>query len=109
MIIDKHLLLSHGGEVKQYTRGECIFLEGTVPKYYFQILNGTAKISSVNNDAREFVHGFPFDGYCFGESYLFTDKNYAISAFAETKCTVLQVPRNNLTEIFYCIQKFGCF
>ncbi len=100
MIINEQLLLSNGGQIEQYKRGEIIFLEGTTPKYYFQILEGTVKISTSYNDGKEFVHGFPFEGHCFGESYLFTEKNYAINAVAEKQCTLIKIPISSVFDIF---------
>ncbi|MCW3170262.1 Crp/Fnr family transcriptional regulator [Chryseobacterium sp. 09-1422] len=100
MIINEHVLLSHGADIFEYKRGECIFFEGSVPKYYYQIIKGVVKLTSLNKDGREFVHGFPFEGHCFGESYLFTDKNYAISAFAESKCHVIRIAKDAVFKIY---------
>ncbi|KQS91623.1 Crp/Fnr family transcriptional regulator [Chryseobacterium sp. Leaf394] len=100
MIIDNEMLFAHGAKVEEYKRGECIFSEGTVPKYYYQILEGTVKISTLHNDGKEFVHGYPFEGHCFGESYLFTDKNYAINAFAERNCSIVKLEKAKVLLIF---------
>nr|WP_314498588.1 Crp/Fnr family transcriptional regulator [uncultured Chryseobacterium sp.] len=114
MIINKQLLLSYGGQIERYKRGETIFLEGTTPKYYFQILEGTVRISTVHNDGKEFVHGFPFEGHCFGESYLFTEKDYAINAVAEQHCSIIKIAKNSIFDIFdeqpdalYSINKYS--
>lgn len=100
MIINKQLLLSYGGQIERYKRGETIFLEGTTPKYYFQILEGTVRLSTVYNDGKEFVHGFPFEGHCFGESYLFTEKDYAINAIAEQHCSIIKILKSSVFDIF---------
>lgn len=100
MIINKQILISYKSEIVKYKRGACIFSEGTIPKYYFQILEGTVKICSLNQDGRAFVHGFPFDGHCFGEIYMFSDKDYAVSAFAESTCTIIKIPKRKLFDIF---------
>ncbi|KFE97566.1 hypothetical protein IX39_20055 [Chryseobacterium formosense] len=89
MIIPEELLFQHGAVVKNYSESEIIFSEGHSSKYYYQIQEGTVKISNIFGDGKEFVHGFPFKGHCFGESYLLTDKPYAISATALTACTII--------------------
>lgn len=66
-----------------------LFSVKAVSKYYYQIQEGTVKIRNIFDDGKEFVHGFPFKGHCFGESYLLTDKPYAISATALTSCTII--------------------
>ncbi len=99
MIIKTLLLLSYGAKMETYKRGECIFFEGSTPKFYFQILEGTVRISTSFTDGKDFVHGYPFNGHCFGESYLFTEKRYAVSAFAERKCTILKLEKESLLKI----------
>lgn len=89
MIIPEDILFQHGAVIKNYSESEIIFSEGHSSKYYYQIQEGTVKISNIFADGKEFVHGFPFKGHCFGESYLFTDKPYAISATALNSCTII--------------------
>ncbi|MGI9649949.1 Crp/Fnr family transcriptional regulator [Chryseobacterium arthrosphaerae] len=89
MIIAEELLFQQGAVIKNYRESEIIFSEGSTSKYYYQIQEGTVKISNIFDDGKEFVHGFPFKGHCFGESYLLTDKPYAISATALTSCKII--------------------
>lgn len=89
MIIPEDILFQHGAVIKNYSKYEIIFSEGHSSKYYYQIQEGTVKISNLFDDGKEFVHGFPFKGHCFGESYLFIDKPYAISATALNSCTII--------------------
>ncbi|WP_185146912.1 Crp/Fnr family transcriptional regulator [Chryseobacterium echinoideorum] len=85
--------------MKCYQENEIIFNEGGSSKYYFQIKEGAVKICNMFDEGKEFVHGFPFNGHCFGESYLLTDKPYAISAIALTDCTVILLSRQNYLEL----------
>ena len=71
MIIDENLLFSHGAELQTYTSGDFIIKEDSTPKYYLQIKTGTVKLSSFLEDGKEFIHGIPFNGHCFAETYLF--------------------------------------
>ena len=89
MILPEELLFQHGAVIKNYSESEIIFSEGHSSKYYYQIQEGTVKISNLFDDGKEFVHGFPFKGHCFGDSYLLTDKPYAISATALNSSTIV--------------------
>ncbi|WP_114822433.1 Crp/Fnr family transcriptional regulator [Chryseobacterium sp. KLBC 52] len=99
MIISEDLLFSHEATLENYEAGDVVFLEGTAAKYYFQIRHGTVKLNTFLEDGKEFVHGFPFDGHCIGESYLFTDHHYAINAIAVTHCEIIKISKNKILEI----------
>lgn len=99
MIICEDLLFSHGASLERYEAGEAIFQEGTAAKYYFQIRYGTVKLNTLLEDGKEFVHGLPFDGHCFGESYLFTGHHYAVNAVAVTSCEIIRLPKTRFLEI----------
>lgn len=99
MIIDTSLLFLHNANITHHFRGNCIFFQDQTPKYYYQILEGCVRLSTTFDDGKEFVHGYPFEGHCFGENYLFSDKNYAVSAFAETKCTIIRLEKTNFLAL----------
>ncbi|WP_312393712.1 Crp/Fnr family transcriptional regulator [Chryseobacterium sp.] len=94
MIICEELLLSHGAELQNYNSGEFIFEEGATPRYYYQIKSGTVVINSILDDGKEFIHGIPFEGHCFAETYVFHNSNYAINAIAVTACEILRIEKN---------------
>ncbi|WP_034752494.1 Crp/Fnr family transcriptional regulator [Chryseobacterium daeguense] len=99
MIISENLLFSHGAELQNYNSGEYIIEEGSTPKYYFQIKTGTVKLSSFLEDGKEFIHGIPFDGHCFVETYLFNDKKYAVNAITVTDCEIIRFEKNKFIEL----------
>lgn len=99
MIINEDLLLGHGAILKSYLENEMIFKEGSEAKYYYQIQEGIVKICNTFDDGKEFVHGFLFAGHCFGESYLLTDKPYAINAVALTACVVICLPKEDYLDL----------
>ncbi|WES98247.1 Crp/Fnr family transcriptional regulator [Chryseobacterium arthrosphaerae] len=99
MVIPEELLLQHGAVVKSYSENENIFSEGSCSKYYYQIHDGIVKICNTFDDGKEFVHGFPFRGHCFGESYLFTNRHYGISATAITTCTVFSLGKEDFFKL----------
>lgn len=93
MVISEEILLEHGGIVQDFALDDFIFKEGGFAQYYFQIRSGVVKINNFFEDGKEFVHGFPFEGHCFGETYLLTDKQYAVNAIAVTDCTVIKLDK----------------
>ncbi|KYH05238.1 hypothetical protein A1704_13860 [Chryseobacterium cucumeris] len=99
MVISEDLLFSHEATLENYEAGDAVFQEGTAAKYYFQIRQGTVKLNTFLEDGKEFVHGFPFDGHCIGESYLFTDHHYAINAIAVTYCEIIKISKTKVLEI----------
>ncbi len=99
MVISEDLLFFHKATLENYEAGDAVFQEGTAAKYYFQIRQGTVKLNTFLEDGKEFVHGFPFDGHCIGESYLFTDHHYAINAIAVTQCEIIRISKTKVLEI----------
>ncbi|WP_294201713.1 Crp/Fnr family transcriptional regulator [uncultured Chryseobacterium sp.] len=99
MIISENLLFSYGAELQNYHSGDTIIEEDSTPKYYFQIKSGTVKLSSFLEDGKEFIHGIPFDGHCFAETYLFTEKKYAVNAIAITDCEIIRFEKKRLTDL----------
>lgn len=89
MVVDEKILLSLGAVVKMFQSGEKIFSKDSYCSYYYQIKKGTVKLFNIEEDGKELVHGFPFEGHCFGESYLFTDLPYAIEAEAVNEIVIM--------------------
>lgn len=109
MILPEKLLLEYDAEIKEYSLNEFIFKEGNTAKYYYQIKTGTVKISNSFENAKEIVHGFPYEGLCFGESYLFTDLTYAVDAVAISECEIFRLCKEtflqlNLNEPEICLR-----
>ncbi|WP_294282979.1 Crp/Fnr family transcriptional regulator [uncultured Chryseobacterium sp.] len=99
MVISEDLLFSYGAVLHSYGASEFIFREGTISKFYFQIKTGFVKVNNLTEKGSEFIHGIPFDGHCFGESYLFTDMPYGISAVAVTQCEVIRLEKGDFLKM----------
>jgi CRP/FNR family transcriptional regulator, anaerobic regulatory protein len=99
MIICENLLFSYGAKLQNYSSGEFIFEEGSSAKYYLQIKAGTAKLNNFHEDGKEFIHGIPFDGHCIAETYVFSDKNYALNAIAVTDCEIIKLEKNKFKNL----------
>lgn len=99
MIIDEELLFKNGAEIQKYKAGETIFIEGSVPKYYYQIRSGLIKINVYKDDGSEFIHSLPSDGHCFAETFLWYDVPYCVNAEVMNDSVVLRVRKENFMEI----------
>lgn len=99
MVISEDILFQNGAVVNSYNAKEIIFSEGNYSKCYYQIQDGTVKISTNFDNGKEFVHGFPFKGHCFGESYLLSNKPLAISATALTSCTIISLKKSDYLDL----------
>lgn len=94
-VVDEKLLLAFGALEVSSNSQDIIFKENSTPLFYYQIITGTVKLVHYSCDGKEFVHGFPFDGHCFGESYLMTLKMYPFSAVADSECRFLKLPKES--------------
>lgn len=101
MIISEEILFEHGAVLHNFMQDEFIFKEGGVSQHYFQISTGVVKLNNFFEDGKEFVHGFPYEGHCFGETYLLTDKRYAMNAIALTDCTVLKLDKKSYLALIH--------
>ena len=101
MIISEEILFKHGAVLQDFAQDEFIFKEEGRSRYYFQIRSGVVKLNNFFEDGKEFVHGFPYEGHCFGETYLLTDKRYAVNAIAVTDCTVLKLDKEVYLDLLH--------
>lgn len=93
MVIKEEILHSVGAITRHYQPSEFIFNEGDIPKYYYQIVHGEAKLNNYTDDGKEIIQSLLEDGQSIGESLLFLDKLYPVNAVTITKCTVLRLPK----------------
>lgn len=93
MVIKEEVLHSVGAIVRHYQSGEVIFNEGDVPKYYYQIITGQAKLNNYTDDGKEIIQTLLEEGQSIGESLLFIDKMYPVNAVALTQCSVQRLPK----------------
>lgn len=99
MIIPENILFKHGAKIKHFKSDDSIFKEGDYARYYFQIGSGIVKLNNVFEDGKEFVHGFPFKGHCFGETYLLTDKRYAVNAIAVSDSEIIKLEKESYEDL----------
>ncbi|SUX48717.1 Crp/Fnr family transcriptional regulator [Chryseobacterium indoltheticum] len=96
MLIKENLLYSVGATEEHYSPGDYIFREEAIPQFYYQIVRGTVKLNSYNDDGKEFIQNIFSDESTFGESMLFLGKAYPVNAVSISECTILKVSREQL-------------
>ncbi|MGK6344211.1 Crp/Fnr family transcriptional regulator [Chryseobacterium sp. DT-3] len=101
MIISEDLLLAYGGEYETYLPNETIFSEGSFAKFYYQIVNGVVELNNYHEDGKEFTQNILSDGQSIGESLLFNDKPYPMSAVAKIQCTVLKLSQTDFFSLIH--------
>lgn len=99
MILNEDLLLAHGAQCQYYDVNQTIFVEGSNPKYYFQIMDGIVELNNYHFDGKEFVQNIFSAGQSLGESLLFLNRPYPMNAIAKTKCSILKIPKKNFFNI----------
>ncbi|MFP3834587.1 cAMP-binding domain of CRP or a regulatory subunit of cAMP-dependent protein kinases [Chryseobacterium oleae] len=99
MIINEEILNAAGAGLRRYIPDESIFYEGTVPAYYYQIIDGEVKTNSYNADGKEFIQNVFFQGQSFGESLLFGEKLYPMNAVAVSRCSILRLAKADFFNI----------
>jgi len=99
MHIDTDILITWGAVSKKYKKNEYIFYEGTLCRFYHQILEGKVKMCCHDDEGKVFIQGVFEKGESFGEPPLFLDEMYPASAIAESDCTVLILSKESLFKI----------
>ncbi|SMO72866.1 cAMP-binding domain of CRP or a regulatory subunit of cAMP-dependent protein kinases [Chryseobacterium rhizoplanae] len=99
MIISEDLLLSHGATYEEFHTKDVIFSEGTLPRFYFQVVKGTVELNNFQEDGREFIQGIISDGQSLGESLLFIEQPYPMNAIAKTDCKILKLPASDFLSL----------
>lgn len=100
MQIDYNILRAYGGVAKKISKDELIFEEGTIPRFFYQVIEGEVVQYCSNAEGKELIQGFFKAGECFGESALLSDKNHPNSARAVKNSVVVIITKNKLQNIF---------
>lgn len=99
MQIDADLLITWGAVAKKFKKGDFIFREGDLPRFYYQILEGTVKMYNTNLDGKEFTQSEFKTGHSFGEPPLFIDETYPSTAVACQDSIILKLAKEKFLEI----------
>ncbi|QDW22446.1 Crp/Fnr family transcriptional regulator [Flavobacterium sp. KBS0721] len=93
MHIDTDLLYTWGAVAKKVPKNTIIFYEDDPPLSFYQILEGTVKMSYTNEDGKDLTIGIFEKGNSFGEPPLFIEQPYPASAIAQTDCVLLKLSK----------------
>ena len=95
MHIDTDLPYTWGAVAKKVPKNTIIFYEDDPPLSFYQILEGTVKMSYTNEDGKDLTIGIFEKGNSFGEPPLFIEQPYPASAIAQTDCVLLKLSKTN--------------
>ncbi|NGX84331.1 Crp/Fnr family transcriptional regulator [Aequorivita sp. KMM 9714] len=98
-MIPEELLLDYEATLENIAASEIILNENTRADFYFQIKIGEVKMFNVNDDGKEFVQGFFYNGESFAEPPLFADFKYPASAAAVKQTEYYKLPKTKLFEL----------
>lgn len=94
-MIPEDLLLSHGGQIVEYLTGELVFVQEDKAIHFYQIQSGQVRITTMNEEGKEFIQGMFEAGESFGEPALFADIQYPASASTLVDSKIIVVPKND--------------
>ncbi|MET3037671.1 Crp/Fnr family transcriptional regulator [Chryseobacterium sp. NRRL B-14859] len=98
MVLNEEILFSLGADTLDYKINEEIFSEGQPPHYYYQIRKGVVKLTKDRENGTESIFSIFFEGQCFAETFLFTDKKYPFNAVAMEDCEILRVSGEKIVD-----------
>ncbi|MBB6682252.1 Crp/Fnr family transcriptional regulator [Aequorivita sp. 609] len=98
-MIPEELLLDYEATLENIAASEIILNENTRAYFYFQIKTGEVKMFNVNDDGKEFVQGFFYNGESFAEPPLFADFKYPASAAAVKQTEYYKLSKTKLFEL----------
>jgi len=98
-MINNDLLIQFGAKLASFDKGEVLFNQGDMPRYYFQIFSGAVKMNNFNDEGKEFVQGLFAEGDSFGEPPLFLKDNYPANAVAIVSSKVFLLPKEKFMEL----------
>ena len=94
----QHSLLAHA-RLRQLTAGQYLFKRGDPPCGLYAVLDGSLRVSAVNEQGKEAILSLVESPYWFGEICLFDGLPRTHDALSVGPCTLLQVPQSAMLEI----------
>ena len=94
----QHSLLAHA-RLRPLTAGQYLFKRGDPPCGLYAVLDGTLRVSAVNEQGKEAILSLVESPFWFGEICLFDGLPRTHDACAVGPCTLLQVPQQALLNI----------
>lgn len=98
-MINQASLLNSGAILKKYKRGEFLFQEGSIARYYYQVHQGEVKMNNYNQEGKEYIQGIFTKEKSFGEPPLFADFKYPANAEAIVDSEVWKLPKEKFLKL----------
>ena len=98
-MIPQKILSDRGGAFRNYVKNQFVFFEGDAPGFYYQIIKGSIRLVSVNENGREFIDGIFKTGESFGEPALLIDELYPVSAVANEDTLLIKIRKEEFKKI----------
>jgi CRP-like cAMP-binding protein len=98
-MIPSSVLERYHGRLVQYGRDEVVFEQGETATHFFMVGHGKVKMSSFNDQGREFLKGYFSDGQSFGEPPFFNRMPYPATAIAVVDSSVWKVPHDSFIQL----------
>ena len=98
-MMDEKTLHGAGGVTKKYSKGDFIFHEDDLPRFYYQIIEGGVKMFNLNMNGKEFTQGVFKAGESFGEPPLFINEKYPATAMATCDTEIIKVSREHFMKL----------
>ena len=97
--IDENLLLAWGATYTRVRKGEYIFREGSLCRYFHQLTEGSVRWVNIDERGRECLQSLIVPGESFGEIPLFDDGPYVASSIANEACVIIRLPKDRFHEM----------
>lgn len=98
-MIPENLLLDYNATLENIAASQVIVHEKKRADFYFQIKTGEVKMFNLNEQGKEFVQGFFYDGESFGEPPLLGDFKYPASAIAVKPTALYKLSKSKLFKL----------
>lgn len=81
-MLNESLLIKHHAILKEYNKGDVLFIQGSKPRFYFQVQSGEIKLFNRSSEGKAFTQSILSKGRGVGEAAILGDFNYL------AECTV---------------------
>lgn len=98
-MIDENLLLEYKAKIISLKKDDNLFYEGDRPTHYYQIKEGSIKVSNYSDDGKEFVQGIFSTKESLGEPPLFGEFGYPGTACVIVPSLVFAVRKEHFKKL----------
>lgn len=93
--------LSDNKEIRYYKKKDSLYMEGSLPRGVYFITKGKVKVSSSNEDGKEYITGLYKEGDFIGFTSLIEGVEYTDSAMAIEDTEAVIIPKDEFFALLY--------